>query len=349
MKIGDVARETGLSEKAIRLYVENGLVKPQVTQTMHRNAYDFSRENVKELERISIFRKAGFSLFEISVIIQQPERLPELLESKRQSMEADLEIQESVKDALSRLQASEIGDVDQVTKNLRFAVANRKPERKRGSRRWIYVTVILVALVGFYLWMHYIGIYKSFRGWVPLDPLMEYLLWGMLCLILSVPSLFMAVRYATCTRRAGKLPRHGVGTITAVMEEHGFDGSYARAGMASSGTRGPGIGGTWQINFMLWNEIRPDTYFPVVRYTDENGKEVSNTFDYGGFKKTWNVGDEVRISWDPQRKRTIYPLEGSWLTKKAVLYGIVGLIFLAVSIWLLGQANTLLLAENLMI
>ena len=53
MKIGDVARETGLSEKAIRLYVDQGLVKPQVTQTLHRNAYDFSRENVKEPEAAS--------------------------------------------------------------------------------------------------------------------------------------------------------------------------------------------------------------------------------------------------------------------------------------------------------
>ena len=54
MKIGDVARETGLTEKAIRIYVEQGLVKPTVTQSTHRNSYDFSRENVHELERISI-------------------------------------------------------------------------------------------------------------------------------------------------------------------------------------------------------------------------------------------------------------------------------------------------------
>lgn len=349
MKIGDVARETGLSEKAIRLYVDQGLVKPQVTQTLHRNAYDFSRENVKELERISIFRKAGFSLFEISVILQQPERLPELLESKRQSMEADREVQENVREVLERLQASEVGNVDEVAKNLRFAVANRKAERKGGSRRWIYVTVILVALVGFYLWMHYFGFYKSFHGWVPLQPHQEFLLWGMLCLILSMPSLFMAVRYATCTRRAGRQPQQGEGTVIAVKEEHGFDGSYARAGMDIGGPREQGIGGTWQINFMLWNEIRPDCYFPVVRYTDENGKEVSNTFDYGGFKNTWKEGDKVHISWNPQRKRTIYPLEGSWLTKKAVLYSIVGLVFLAVSFWLLGQANAIMLAENLLI
>ena len=42
MKIGEVAKKTGLTEKAIRVYVDNGLVHPTVTETNHRNAYDFT-------------------------------------------------------------------------------------------------------------------------------------------------------------------------------------------------------------------------------------------------------------------------------------------------------------------
>ena len=53
MKIGEVAKRTGLTEKAIRVYVDNGLVAPTIEQTTHRNSYDFTEENVKELERIS--------------------------------------------------------------------------------------------------------------------------------------------------------------------------------------------------------------------------------------------------------------------------------------------------------
>lgn len=49
MKIGEVVRETGLSEKAIRLYVEQGLVKPEISQNLHRNSFEFTRENVREL------------------------------------------------------------------------------------------------------------------------------------------------------------------------------------------------------------------------------------------------------------------------------------------------------------
>ena len=68
MKIGEAAKRTGLTEKAIRVYVDNGLVHPIVEQTTHRNSYNFTEDNIRELERINIFRKAGFSIFEISVI-----------------------------------------------------------------------------------------------------------------------------------------------------------------------------------------------------------------------------------------------------------------------------------------
>ena len=81
----------------------------------------------------------------------------------------------------------------------------------------------------------------------------------------------------------------------------------------------------WQIHFMLWNEVRPDCWYPVIRYRDETGKERSNTFDYGGFRHSWNVGETVEIAWNPGYPGYIYPLGGKWLKQKAVLYGLAGL------------------------
>lgn len=325
MKIGEAARETGLSEKAIRVYVENGLVKPEVTQSLHRNSYEFTRENVKQLEQIAVFRKAGFSLFEISIIQEQPQRLPELLESKRQSLELDISAQSGVREALERMQASEVGNVDKVTRNLRYAVANQKVKKKDGSRRWIIVAVTVLIVNAVCLWVHYIGICNRSGFFVKLLPSEEKTIAGAILLALSLPCLYMAMRYATCPRRSRRLPRHGAGTVTHVMEEHGFDGRFARAGSGSAGTREPGIGGMWQIHFMLWNEVRPDCWYPVIRYRDETGKERSNTFDYGGFRHSWNVGETVEIAWNPGYPGYIYPLAGKWLKQKAMLYGLVGL------------------------
>lgn len=62
MKIHEVSLKTGLTEKAIRLYIQNGLIHPHVEEGLHRNSYTFSEKDIKELEEISVFRKAGFSL-----------------------------------------------------------------------------------------------------------------------------------------------------------------------------------------------------------------------------------------------------------------------------------------------
>lgn len=338
MKIGEAAKRTGLTEKAIRVYVDNGLVHPQVESGIHRNSYEFTQQNVQELERISVFRKAGFSIFEISIILKQPEKLPELVASKRQSMELDAEIRKDVHAALARLQASEVGDPRAVAASLRPAVEGKKATTEKGSRRWTIVTIILVVLAGAYLWLHNIGIYYSVHGWIPLRPDQELTIGGLLCLVIAMPALIMSWRYATCGRRSAKLPRHGTGTVSAILEEHSFDGRFARAGSGGAGTREPGIGGTWQIRFMLWNEVRPDCWFPVIRYTDENGKDRSNSFQYGDFKNTWRIGETVELAWDPKYPGYIHPMGGQWLKKKARIYVITGLVFLIAGIVLLSLA-----------
>lgn len=334
MKIGEVARETGLSEKAIRLYVENGLVKPTVTQSTHRNSYDFSRENIRQLERIAIFRKAGFSLFEISVILEQPERLPELLDSKRQSMEADLSAQAGILSALDRLQSSEIGDVDKVTQTLRFAVASQKEPATTGSglRRFLAVTAIVLLLL-------FLGAQELTQSRTPDKTRLLIIMTGCLLLLLGLIAFVMALRYATCPRRCRRLPQHGVGTVISVREARGFDIRFARAGTKSAGTREPGIGGIWQIFLMLWGEIRPDVYAPVIRYTDENGTEQSDTFCYGGFRRSWETGQQIKIAWNPKHLDCLYPLEGKWLAQKAWLYGIPGVAAVIAGLLLLTRVG----------
>lgn len=319
-----------------------GADKPEISQSLHRNTYDFTRENIRELEQIAIFRKAGFSLFEISIILEQPQRLPELLESKRQSLEADMEVQGNIREALARIQASEIGSVEEVAKSLRQAVSGTPAEKPKVARRWVILGVSVLLIVGICLFIHYVGLPRGDGSFMKPPAYAELSAAGVLLLLLGTSCLFMAIRYATCTRRARKLPQHATGIVTCVMDEHGFDGRFARAGSGSAGTREPGIGGTWQIHFMLWNEFRPDCWFPVIRYVDETGKERANTFLYGGFKGSWQKGDELQIAWDPKARDYIYPLEGKWLGQKALLYGFAGLVLLALAVFVFVQSGTYL-------
>ena len=345
MKIGEAAKRTGLTEKAIRVYVDNGLVVPTVEQTTHRNSYDFTEENIRELERISIFRKAGFSIFEISVIQREPQRLPELVKSKQDSLAIEVEFRERVQEAFKRLSTEEMGNPNRLAEALRPAVEERKVTTDKGSRRGFFIALSVLGIVGTVLWLHYIGVPNqnsvAFRkiSWAQLG--------FAIGMILPFAGLFpgiMSIRYGTCTRRAARMKGQTTGSVIAVLEEHGFDGRFARAGMGSAGTREPGIGDSWQLRFMIWNEIRWDCWFPMYHYTNSEGQLQTASCPYGAFRNDYQVGDRVALGYDPREPWHVFPLEGAWLKKKMVIYAIMALVMIALGAILVAISGPQILA-----
>ena len=66
MKIKQVMAKTGLTDRAIRLYIENDLVKPECDENYNgRKSIDFSERDVEQLKNIALLRKADFSIQEI--------------------------------------------------------------------------------------------------------------------------------------------------------------------------------------------------------------------------------------------------------------------------------------------
>jgi DNA-binding transcriptional MerR regulator len=66
MRMKDVLARTGLSDRAVRLYIENGLLSPrQDSSYAGRKSITFSEEDVEILEVIATLRRAGFSLSDI--------------------------------------------------------------------------------------------------------------------------------------------------------------------------------------------------------------------------------------------------------------------------------------------
>lgn len=314
MKIHEVSLRTGLTEKAIRLYIQNGLIHPHVEEGIHRNSYTFSETDVKELEEIAVFRKAGFSLFEIALIQEMPEKLPELLNTKIASLELEIVEKKNMKDALSRLEVHELANASQVADSLRPALKKEERIKDMHSKRPLYLCILSLLLFVFLFFVHSkggmfaVGIISSF-----------------LCFLIGLISCVMTIRYATATHRAHNLPKKGKGTVVSVVEEHGFDIAYT-AGRGTAGMKEPGIGGIWQIFFMLWNEIRPDCWFPVILYHTSNDQKESATLRYGSFKNTWNIGDEIDIAWDEAMPSLVYPLNRKWITKKVWFYTFISCV-----------------------
>ena len=65
MKIKEVCRKTGLTEKAVRYYVESGLVTPEEYTQRGRTFREYSEEDAQALRSISTLRRIGLSVEEI--------------------------------------------------------------------------------------------------------------------------------------------------------------------------------------------------------------------------------------------------------------------------------------------
>ena len=80
MKIKEVIDKTGLTDRAIRLYIENGLVTPENQKSYNgRNNYNFTQADIECFEQIALLRKADFSLEQIKTLKLGGESAKEVL------------------------------------------------------------------------------------------------------------------------------------------------------------------------------------------------------------------------------------------------------------------------------
>ena len=86
MKIKQAAAKCGLTEKAIRLYEEKGLISPPMTEINGRMFRDYDDETVSRLQTISALRRAFFSIDQIAEILNHPENIPAVFASYREEL-----------------------------------------------------------------------------------------------------------------------------------------------------------------------------------------------------------------------------------------------------------------------
>ena len=70
MKIKEVIEKTGLTDRAIRLYIDEGLIAPSIGESYSgRKSIEFSQEDVERLKNVAMLRKAGFPIADIKSIV----------------------------------------------------------------------------------------------------------------------------------------------------------------------------------------------------------------------------------------------------------------------------------------
>lgn len=108
MKIREVCRKTGLTERTVRFWAGQGLISPETYEMNGRSYFVFSREDVAALEEIDTLRRAGFSLAQVQQMRAQPDstaaaaaQLLEELKRRQEETEASLAALASAADCQS--------------------------------------------------------------------------------------------------------------------------------------------------------------------------------------------------------------------------------------------------------
>ena len=127
MKIKEICEKTDLTERAIRLYIENGLVTPSINESYSgRRNIDFSEEDAERLRRISVLRKAGFSISQIRLMQQEPEKSREVLQEFIDNTNKRIETDSEIVACLTPLLSYESLNSEQISKSLENPVIEEK-------------------------------------------------------------------------------------------------------------------------------------------------------------------------------------------------------------------------------
>ena len=121
MKIKEVARATGLTEKTIRYYEHRGLVIPKSEELNGRSFREYSPEDVAALRAVSTLRKARFPVEEIARMLREPESIGTVLKEYETSVEETYAALGRIRELLRQEDLSKSADVFALAEKLRPA------------------------------------------------------------------------------------------------------------------------------------------------------------------------------------------------------------------------------------
>lgn len=151
MKIGAVCEQTGLSDRTVRFYTEEGLLSPSYTKNyLGRKTFDFSEGDVAMLKSIAVLRKYGFSIQEIKSILEDPGKSVEIIEALRQKKQETIRSEQELLDVLLTLEAGKAYTVPELAEALNTPklAARKLPDEDQDSCLTVLCTILFWWLTG---------------------------------------------------------------------------------------------------------------------------------------------------------------------------------------------------------
>ena len=111
MKIKEVMKQTGLSEKTVRYYESMKLICPKQSDLNGRRFREYSDRDIAELKSIAVLRKARFSIEDIRQIQNAPECIPLILSEYKEALEKSYAFLGALREHLNAVQLDEAADL----------------------------------------------------------------------------------------------------------------------------------------------------------------------------------------------------------------------------------------------
>lgn len=265
MKMKEVLDRTGLTDRAVRLYIANGLVEPECSRGYTgRNNYEFSEEDVEVLQKIALLRKADFSIEQIRQLQEGGETAREALEAYLEEKREEFKRDGLILEALAGLPGEESPNLDELCRRLtegfrekQVPKADLKPTWKERLESLFFLTVSLVGAV-FFLMVN-CGIQLELEERFPFPKLTNapgvLITWGAHVVLLLPALLLLWVFLLYCRRR-----------LTAVKRERRLLLACGLIALSVWLTLGPGVGDIYMVQFapVVYSETDdPDNYLVV--------------------------------------------------------------------------------------
>ena len=136
MKMKTVCERTGLSDRAVRFYMEEQLIAPSYTENyLGRKAFEFSEEDVKRLQDIAVLRRFGFSIEEIRRLKEDPQSSGEILKGLRERKQKTVDEVQAALNVLNRLEEGKFYGIAELAQALSApAQARELPPEDQNAR-----------------------------------------------------------------------------------------------------------------------------------------------------------------------------------------------------------------------
>lgn len=128
MRMKDICAQTGLTDRAVRLYIENGLLSPKREQRYSgRDSIIFDEEDLRTLEVVATLRRAEFSIADIREMQEHPDTIPALLDLHRQKLGEEIRAKQEVLASLQNPDESDLASPAALARHLRASAPSNKP------------------------------------------------------------------------------------------------------------------------------------------------------------------------------------------------------------------------------